>query len=162
MKSNLLFLIITVTLFTSCSKKDKFECGVESNSPPTEDSSILFIPTAFSPYQDGLNDQFLITTININSTHIEIYNNENELLFETDEWKGWAPNTETGLTLYHYKVTAKSLQGYEYYRCGDVYSFKCLTKGFDANKLIFGDQFDPTQPGYYLPGTSAEIIENCK
>jgi hypothetical protein len=143
-------------------KKEKFECGVEQNNPPVDDGSILFIPTAFSPYQDGLNDQFMITVINISSIHIEVYDNDNNLLFQTDTWKGWSPGIETGLTLYHYKVTAKSNQGYEYYRCGDVYSYKCLPEGFDASKLIFGDQFDPAQAGYYRPGSSVEVIENCK
>lgn len=164
MKKLITPIAILSFFFSSCTK-DKFECGVEANTPPADDSSVLFIPTAFSPDGNGCNDVFWPYALNIESIHTEVYDTENKLLFETYELnKPWLPDGfETGMTLLHYKVTAKSKQGYEYYRCGDLYSYKCLPKGFEAKKLVFGDQYDPALPGNHIRDTTiCEIMESCK
>ncbi len=50
----------------------------------------VFIPTAFSPNNDGLNDTYNIMPLNVMSYTLRIYNRWGELVFETnDETKGW-------------------------------------------------------------------------
>ncbi|KAA5537265.1 hypothetical protein F0919_06225 [Taibaiella lutea] len=156
-------ILLLISLY-SCGKKDKFECGVQNEMAPADDSSSLFIPNAFSPDGNGLNDVFVPFTRNMDSVHFAVYDTDNRLIFETHElYKGWMPdNAESGLTLYHYKVMAKSHQGYTYNRCGDFYVYKCLPKGFDASTLVFGDQYDPNAPDGYLKGSSAETFLLCK
>lgn len=153
-----LFLIV----LSSCGK-DKFECDVQNQMASADDSSLLIIPTAFSPDDNMLNDVFRPDYVNMDSVHFEVYNTDNELIFETSDLdKSWSPdNIETGLILYHYKITAKSHQGYTYNYCGDFYSYnKCLPKGFDVKKLTFGDQIDLSIPGYFKD-TSVEEIKIC-
>lgn len=50
----------------------------------------FFIPTAFSPNGDGLNDTFFVKGISIESIHIRIYNRWGQLIFQTtDLYEGW-------------------------------------------------------------------------
>lgn len=160
----LLLVIITLCVF-SCAKKDKFECSVQNQTAPADDSSVLFMPTAFSPNGDGLNDGFLVMAKNVDSLHFEIYDLENNLIFQTDTlWKPWSPtlNISEGIQLFHYKLTAVSHQGYSYDRCGDFYAYRCLPKDFDASVLIFADQYDPTAPEGYIKSASLENLTACQ
>jgi len=50
----------------------------------------LWVPTAFTPNGDGLNDVFKVTGIGIKSFSLNIYNSWGELLYQsTDPTKGW-------------------------------------------------------------------------
>lgn len=50
-----------------------------------------YVPNAFSPNGDGLNDIFIATPVNIVKTnYFRIYNRLGQMIFETNEWrKGW-------------------------------------------------------------------------
>jgi len=51
---------------------------------------LLTVPNAFTPDQDGLNDVFLATGVNISSFNLQVYNRWGELLFESNDLaKGW-------------------------------------------------------------------------
>jgi len=54
------------------------------------DTISLFIPTAFTPNEDGKNDVFIITSTSITEATIEIYNRWGEKIFYADDpRKGW-------------------------------------------------------------------------
>ncbi|MBS1927980.1 MAG: gliding motility-associated C-terminal domain-containing protein [Bacteroidetes bacterium] len=50
-----------------------------------------YIPNAFSPNGDGLNDVFIPTPVNmVKTNYFKVYNRLGQMVFETNEWrKGW-------------------------------------------------------------------------
>jgi gliding motility-associated-like protein len=52
----------------------------------------LFVPNIFTPNGDGINDDFMVSTVLIVSLHTEIYDRWGKLVFETDnlsfKWPG--------------------------------------------------------------------------
>jgi gliding motility-associated-like protein len=54
-----------------------------------KDNSDIFIPIAFTPNEDGLNDFFLPVSHNYDKLVMRIYNRWGELLFETTTFSGW-------------------------------------------------------------------------
>jgi gliding motility-associated-like protein len=54
--------------------------------PPTE----VYIPKAFTPDNDGLNDTFKVYNLNVADYHMSIYNRWGEEVFHSDDVnKGW-------------------------------------------------------------------------
>lgn len=156
--------MLSIALF-SCGKKDKFKCTLSPVDKPDQDTARLFVPTAFSPNGDGLNDRFFIPTSGIKSIHWEVYDQKNKMLFSTsspDDY--WAPGTNfpNGITLYHYSLEAVTEAGNKISRCGFLYVYLCMPEGFPMDQLIFGDQYDPNAPDGYLHGASAEMFLPCK
>ncbi|MBT3424239.1 MAG: T9SS type B sorting domain-containing protein, partial [Bacteroidetes bacterium] len=55
--------------------------------------AVLWIPTAFSPNRDGLNDSFLVQGIRIEDFNLQLFNRWGEKVFETTDPKiGWDGN----------------------------------------------------------------------
>lgn len=148
----------------SCGKKDKFECDVQDQMAPADDSASVFVPTAYSPNGDGLNDVFRPIYFNVKSVDLSIYNTDKLMFHSVELYQGWGEmlDIESGIQLFHYKFTAVTNQGNTISRCGDVYAYKCLPKGFDPKVLTFGDQYDPNMPGGYLKASSYEIFKQCE
>lgn len=89
--------------------KDSFEIGLEE----IECNGRYFIPNAFTPNNDGLNDVFDIQGSNIQQRTITIYNRWGELIYEGDKnnvgWNGTYKEEESipGIYVYIFKVTDK-------------------------------------------------------
>ncbi|NNC94931.1 MAG: gliding motility-associated C-terminal domain-containing protein, partial [Chitinophagales bacterium] len=50
----------------------------------------IFVPSAFSPNDDNLNDKFYIVSKNVASAYFAIYNRWGERVFETNDLsRGW-------------------------------------------------------------------------
>jgi gliding motility-associated-like protein len=84
----------------------------------------VYIPDAFTPNGDGLNDAFYVYGYNITDFSMEIFDRWGELIFTSnDQLKGW-PGTYMGkevqMDIYVYKVSYKGLDGKVYYRTGHV------------------------------------------
>jgi len=166
MKKQLLLAgLATIALVYSCSKKDKdkFICDLSDSTLPSDDSAVVFIPNAFSPNGDGLNDQFGPRFRNIKSIAWSVYDDQNHQLYSTTDtgayvfWQG-SGKVDKGMVLYHYKVTAVSNQGNTFSQCGNFYSFTCIPPGYNGvDTLVFSDQFNPNAPKGYLLGVSQEI-----
>lgn len=78
------------------------------------DSLVLFIPTAFSPNGDKLNDEFRIYGKYVASSHLLIYNRWGEKVFETVDayGKGWDGSYRGALAPtgnYSYRLRLKTL-----------------------------------------------------
>ncbi len=73
----------------------------------------VFVPTAFTPNNDGLNDEFLSSTQGVYEFEMKIFNRWGELIFSSDNkdfgWDGYSSNTgnfmENGTYLYSIRVT---------------------------------------------------------
>ena len=75
--------LTSVNKSTGCS--DVY-CGIID----VKDKLYVFVPTAFSPNGDGLNDILIPLGNEISSLHFKIFNRWGELIFETNELhKGW-------------------------------------------------------------------------
>lgn len=74
--------------------------------------SYVWIPNAFTPNEDDLNDYFHIKTLNITDYHLMIFNRWGELIFESFDptylWDGRTKNNEMIMEgVYVYKFTYK-------------------------------------------------------
>ena len=73
----------------------------------------IYIPNAFTPDGDNLNDYFSVKIYGIVQLQTSIYDKWGELLFESDElepqWNGTYKNKEVQFDMYVYKVRAKDV-----------------------------------------------------
>ena len=84
----------------------------------------LFIPNAFTPNGDGLNDTFGVSGEAIKEFHIKIFNRWGEIIFETqnakDRWDGTYMGEQVPEGTYTYMVTAAGVSGKRQSREGKV------------------------------------------
>ncbi|MCY7409006.1 MAG: gliding motility-associated C-terminal domain-containing protein [Chitinophagales bacterium] len=74
---------LTITNSFTCFSKDSFNVTLQC---PTA----LYMPNAFTPNGDGVNDYFLPIGYNITEFHMQIFNRWWQLVYETDNFeKGW-------------------------------------------------------------------------
>jgi gliding motility-associated-like protein len=87
---------------------------------------VAFIPNAFTPNGDNLNDQFVIyTTAGVELQQMEIYDRWGQRVYSTSDWRrGWDGNIDgepaeaaTYFYVYKYKCTR---DGENYLKKGDV------------------------------------------
>jgi len=75
----------------------------------------LFVPNAFSPNGDGLNDYFLPSGVYIIDYHLQIYNKWGEKLFESDDinqgWDGKYNGRDCMPDNYVYSIYSKGTNG---------------------------------------------------
>ena len=86
----------------------------------------VFIPNAFSPNGDGLNDEFSMKGTNgIELVFFRIYNRWGQVVFEAqnlfDSWNGNYKGTECDLGTYYYEVRYRCLSSNQiYFKKGDL------------------------------------------
>ncbi|HCS18997.1 MAG TPA: hypothetical protein DIW47_00285 [Bacteroidetes bacterium] len=80
----------------------------------------IYIPNAFTPDGDGLNDSFSVTANNTEYIHMQVYNRWGQLVFDgTNEKASWDGNykgiiAEEGVYVYQIKALGLNKQTYEY------------------------------------------------
>jgi gliding motility-associated-like protein len=71
-------------------------------------NAILFIPNTFSPNGDGVNDEFVVTVLNLKKYKVFVYNRLGEQLFKStdifDNWKGKYRNQDVPVGVYYYVI----------------------------------------------------------
>jgi len=84
----------------------------------------VYVPNAFSPNGDGVNDEFLISGFNITDISMDIFNRWGEKLFSskdiTQGWKGTFKSQPCEVAVYVYKITYKGLDGKKYNKTGHI------------------------------------------
>jgi gliding motility-associated-like protein len=82
----------------------------EVYTPPT-----VFIPTAFTPNSDGMNDMFRVKGENLQNFRLMVYDRWGEKIFESsnpnDGWDGTFKGNPVQNDTYVYQVTAANLKG---------------------------------------------------
>jgi gliding motility-associated-like protein len=84
-------------------------CGIAGDEKYIrEDECEVYFPTAFTPNQDGLNDQFrILNPYKVTDFHLKVYNRWGQLVYESkDPFKGWPGELEgktqgTGIFVWH-------------------------------------------------------------
>ena len=82
------FLLVIYFFSSGCSKP--------TDATPSNNAAQLFVPTAFTPNGDGINDNFLIkSSLPLVYYHIKIYDNTNLRLYESSDYlnTGWDGKT---------------------------------------------------------------------
>ncbi|MDX2172415.1 MAG: gliding motility-associated C-terminal domain-containing protein [Bacteroidota bacterium] len=110
------YVIETVNEF-GCKAKDDVCIEVTTNSG-------VFIPNAFSPNGDGLNEVFLVYGYSISDVTMDIFDRWGEKLFSsTDQKLGWDGSYKgkpCSNDSYVYKISYKGLDGKKQYKTGHV------------------------------------------
>jgi gliding motility-associated-like protein len=117
-KARLCYRIIAISDGTGCADQSQSN-EVCVNFPPT-----LFVPTAFTPNHDGLNDFFSSFGEFVESFRLDIYDRWGKLLFRSENVnEGWDGNLE-GLPVpegvYVYRVKVMGYNGEEMEKEGSV------------------------------------------
>ncbi len=87
--------------------------------------SYIFIPTAFTPNNDGLNDQISINnTCKIDRLIFRIFNRWGQLVFESrnvnDKWDGTFKGEPQPVSTFHYYLEADLINGRKVRQRGDI------------------------------------------
>ena len=84
-----MMLLIVMTLVVKLSQAQIGNSSVTENL--IEDSCSVLLPSAFSPNNDGLNDQFrILCNCDLDQTILEVYNRWGDLVFQSsDRTYGW-------------------------------------------------------------------------
>lgn len=117
MQKYFILFIITLSLF-SCDKNKDFPQYTSLYHIDGNDTiSAIYIPNAFTPNGNGINDGFKIIINGIDSARIVIYNRNGELFYSSRfvDVYGWDANHK-GLNVengnYHFKFYAKDSTGF--------------------------------------------------
>ncbi len=133
--------------------------GLVTDTAGTNDSAKIFIPNAFSPNFDNMNDEMRPILINISEYHCKVYDAQNNLIFESkDPLIGWQLNPAVKVTdKYFYWLQLTTTSKHKIGVCGTVYKLFCLPKNTTLNNFLFGDQFW----GFGLIGKTGENLSTC-
>lgn len=95
-------------------QKDSRSIHSVSNTTTLKKSTSLFMPTAFTPDADGVNDQFGAKGINVKDFHMEIFNRWGEKIFESNDINSHWDGTFNGMAAqqgsYVFNVTAYDME----------------------------------------------------
>lgn len=85
---------------------------------------IMFVPNAFTPNNDGLNDEFWVSSINLSEFNIRIFNRWGMMVYESNDqnfrWDGMVHNKGTGQDAYVWHIRGRGRNGTEIDRRGTV------------------------------------------
>ena len=157
-------LILTIALFSNCSKSYvplvRINCdSLVTDTLGTGDSGRIYIPNAFTPNGDGLNEIFVPYTQNIDSIKFTIYDENNAVLFTTNILgNGWSPlPSSLPVKRYYYKIQATTNNNKKIGVCGNVYALTCYTINPPRSFYYFEDML--TANGF--TGPTAETLSTC-
>ncbi|MHB8205944.1 gliding motility-associated C-terminal domain-containing protein [Mucilaginibacter sp.] len=98
--------------------------ATQSNLVEISDENYIFIPNAFTPNGDSINDLFIPVITNITSYHLQIFNRWGQPLFEatdiTNYWDGKFKGQPLPSATYYYVIKAKSSDGSNILRSGFI------------------------------------------
>lgn len=82
----------------------------------------IFIPTAFTPNDDEINEGWFVSGYNVTEVRVHVYNRFGDLIFFADELgEKWNPSLGIGDDVYSYYVTAKTFDGDDFEEKGRLY-----------------------------------------
>lgn len=124
-----LTIIISVTLYccnkgSSTSNVIPINCnGLITDTSGKNDSAKLIIPNAFTPNGDAINDYFGIQPYKIDSIDFTIYDDNNNIVFNTKKLGGgWTPAQDSiQWRKYYYKIQAVTSKKNKLGVCGEFY-----------------------------------------
>jgi len=165
MKKNISIILIAVISLFSCRKTagdngTVASCdGLITDTLGTNDSARIYMPTAFTPNGDGLNDICRPSLKNIDSISFTLYNTNNDVVFTTTSlFEGWKPTTISSTPVkFYYRIQAVTTGNRKIGICGKLYELPCLPANMLIDSFKFEDQIDNN--GFDLP--TGEQLQTC-
>lgn len=118
---------VLVTMPNGCSALDSVMVIV-IEKPPVDTSGSLFVPTVFSPNNDGTNDLLWVFGGPFTAFSIEIFNRWGELVFESDDqfkaWDGKFRGTDCQIGAYYFSLLVRTPNGTESRKTGNITLFR--------------------------------------
>lgn len=151
----LLIFLTTILIFLSdCSKKEdnQINCiGLVTDTLGKNDPAKIWMPNAFTPDGNGVNDCLEPFMVNITAISFTLYDENDNIVFSTnDQYDRFCPG-QSFQTTYYYKIQATTVESNHIGLCGSAYSFiDCIPESFLDDNLHFLDQLDP-ELGFILP-----------
>lgn len=103
---------VIVTDINTCSNKDTITVTVLNADCS---SKSIYMPNAFSPNGDGINDVFMVRSSILKNMHLEIYDRWGNRVFETNNlnegWNGTYKGQQAAADAYGYYFSGECLQG---------------------------------------------------
>jgi gliding motility-associated-like protein len=125
----------------------------------TGDSCRIYIPYAFTPNGDGVNDLFMPVAYHVKSWQFEIYDNCGERLFySTQPGQGWNASSRVRyIHSYYYRLQAFTDSNHRIGQCGEFIALDCIPSGFELHQFSFSDQYGYDGISY----ATNEVIGRC-
>lgn len=142
-------LVASIFLLNCCKPKNSIKLthcdNLITDTLGTNDSGRIYLPNAFTPNGDGVNDLFIPITVHISSIDFTIYDEMNNILFHTNTLgEGWANSpSPSNNTKYYFRIQAITSDNHKIGICGEVNSLKCISTGMSLNNFLFPDQLSP-------------------
>jgi gliding motility-associated-like protein len=157
-------LLFSVVFLCGCSTSGDLithvNCdGLVTDTLGTNDNGRIYIPNAFTPNGDGLNEIYRPFTQNIDSIQFTIYDESNTVVFNSNLLgDGWlAPPPPLPIKRYYYKIQATTTSHHKIGVCGDVYAMTCYTINPPRSFYYFEDMLTPNG----FTGPTAETLSTC-
>ena len=95
-----------------------------SNTIDVKPSLYIYVPNAFTPNEDGLNDTFGGLGVGVKNYHLIIYNRLGQLVFETDkqseQWDGTYGGKPAPIGSYAYAIDVKGYYDNDFHKEGTI------------------------------------------
>lgn len=84
----------------------------------------IFIPTAFTPNNDGSNDQLFVRGVYLSEIEFEVYNRWGELVFKTNNinqgWDGTYKGNDLTTDVFNYFLKVTCFDGQDFFKKGNI------------------------------------------
>lgn len=165
MKTILSLFVFASIVFSSCdrhpAKVTVYACNrLITDTAGTNDTAKIFMVTAFTPNNDGLNDICRPFIKGASSMSFKLYNDDGVLVFATNtpgEGFSLAAVPATYIR-YAYSIQITTLEGHQLGECGNAYAFTCIPSFLSSTPVYYEDELQ--QDGFHA-GTTHEQIPPC-